>query len=85
MLGLPCRTTEEGVQSLIKAIVDLERSMNMVKSIKDCGVDEKDFMDNLDDLADEAHSDQCTPANPRYPLVSELKELYIKAYYGEEK
>ena len=42
-------------------------------------------MDSLDDLADEAHEDQCTPANPRYPLISELKELYIKAYYGEEK
>ena len=41
-------------------------------------------MDALDELADEAHADQCTPANPRYPLISELKELYIKAYYGKE-
>ena len=85
MLGLPCSTTEEGVQSLIKAIRDLEASVNEVRSVKECGIDEKVYMDSLDDLADEAHEDQCTPANPRYPLISELKELYIKAYYGEEK
>ncbi len=84
MLGLPCSTTEEGVQSLIKAIRDLEASVNEVRSVKDCGVDEKTYMDVLDELADEAHADQCTPANPRYPLISELKELYIKAYYGKE-
>ncbi len=84
MLGLPCSTTEEGVQSLIKAIRDLEASVNEVRSVKDCGVDEKTYMDALDELADEAHADQCTPANPRYPLISELKELYIKAYYGKE-
>ena len=85
MLGLPCSTTEEGVQSLIKAVRDLEASVNEVRSVKECGIDEKVYMDSLDDLADEAHEDQCTPANPRYPLISELKELYIKAYYGEEK
>lgn len=85
MLGLPCSTTEEGVQSLIKAIKEMQVSMNMVTSIKECGIDEKVFMDSLDDLADEAHEDQCTPANPRYPLISELKDLYVKAYYGFEK
>ena len=83
MLGLPCKTTEEGVQSLVKAIIDLEHSLNECMSIKDFGVDEKTFMDSLDDLADEAHEDQCTPANPRYPLISELKDLYTQAYYGE--
>ncbi len=83
MLGLPCKTTEEGVQSLVKAIIDLEHSLNECMSIKDFGVDEKTFMDSLDELADEAHEDQCTPANPRYPLISELKDLYTQAYYGE--
>ena len=83
VLGLPCSTPEEGVQSLIKAICELEDSVNEVRTVKDCGVDEKSYLDTLDELADEAHADQCTPANPRYPLVSELKELYKKAYYGE--
>ncbi|MEG2597250.1 MAG: iron-containing alcohol dehydrogenase, partial [Oscillospiraceae bacterium] len=84
MLGLPCSTTEEGVKSLVKAIRDLERSVNEVKSVQDCGIDETVYLNALDELADEAHEDQCTPANPRYPLISELKELYIKSYYGEE-
>ena len=52
--------------------------------MKDCGIDEATYMAALDDLADEAHEDQCTPANPRYPLISELKEIYVKAYYGED-
>ena len=84
MLGLPCSTTEEGVQSLIKAIKDLQDSMNVARSIKSQGVDEKTFMDNLDAVADEAHADQCTPANPRYPLISELKAILVDAYYGPE-
>ncbi|MDD6033926.1 MAG: bifunctional acetaldehyde-CoA/alcohol dehydrogenase [Oscillospiraceae bacterium] len=84
MLGLPCSTTEEGVQSLIKAIKDLQASMNVARSIKSQGVDEKTFMDNLDAVADEAHADQCTPANPRYPLISELKAILVDAYYGPE-
>lgn len=83
VLGLPCATPEEGVKSLIKAICELEDSVNEVRSVKACGIDEKEYLDALDELADEAHADQCTPANPRYPLVSELKELYKKAYYGE--
>lgn len=84
MLGLPCSTTEEGVKSLIKAIIDLQNSMNVARSIKSQGVDEKVFMENLDAVADEAHADQCTPANPRYPLISELKEILVQAYYGPE-
>jgi acetaldehyde dehydrogenase/alcohol dehydrogenase len=84
MLGLPCSTTEEGVQSLIKAIIDLQNSMNVPRSIKSQGIDEKTFMDNLDAVADEAHADQCTPSNPRYPLISELKEILVDAYHGPE-
>jgi len=82
MLGLPCSTTEEGVQSLIKAIIDLQNSMNVPRSIKSQNIDEKTFMDNLDAVADEAHADQCTPSNPRYPLISELKDILVEAYYG---
>ena len=67
----------------MKAVRYLEASVIEVSSVKDCGVDETAYMDILDELADEAHADQCTPSNPRYPLVSELKELYIKAYYGK--
>lgn len=81
-LGLPCSTTEEGVKSLVGAIKDLTKLLNIPASIKDCGIDEKAFMDNVDTLADKAFSDQCTTANPRYPLVSELAEIYKKSYYG---
>lgn len=52
-------------------------------SIRECGVDEKAFMDALPGLSERAFEDQCTTANPRYPLVSELAEIYRKAYYGE--
>ena len=83
-LGLPCSTTQEGVASLIKAITDLQDSMNVPRSIQSQGVDEKTFLANLDEVADEAHADQCTPANPRYPLISELKEILLQAYYGPE-
>ncbi len=82
-LGLPCSTTEEGVKSLIKAIKDLNKSLNLPTSVKDCGVDEKVFMDNIIPLSEKAFEDQCTTANPRYPLVSEISELYKKCYYGK--
>ena len=51
--------------------------------LKDYGVDEKDFLDRLDDMVEQAFDDQCTGANPRYPLMSEIKEMYLKAYYGK--
>ncbi len=82
-LGLPASTTEEGVQSLIKAIRDLMKEVNMVMSIQECGVDEKTFMAGVSQLADRAFEDQCTTANPRLPLVSEIAEIYKKAYYGK--
>lgn len=82
-LGLPASTTEEGVKSLIKAIKDLNKTLNEPTSIKETGVDEKAFMDYLPTLADRAFEDQCTVANPRYPLVSEIEELYKRAYYGK--
>jgi acetaldehyde dehydrogenase/alcohol dehydrogenase len=81
-LRLPCSTAEEGVECLVSAVVELMKKLNMPLSIKDCGVSEEQFLQALDELADKAFEDQCTTANPRMPLVSELKEIYIHAYRG---
>ena len=84
-LGLPAKTTEEGVKSLVKAIRDLMKETERPMSIKDCGIDENVFKSKVEELSYKAFEDQCTTANPRYPLVSEIQDLYMKAYYGEEK
>ena len=84
-LGLPAKTTEEGVKSLVKAIRDLMKETERPMSIKECGIDENVFKSKVEELSYKAFEDQCTTANPRYPLVSEIQELYMKAYYGEEK
>lgn len=83
-LGIAGKTTEESVKNLVGAIIDLRRRVGIVDSIKECNVDEKIFFDKLSALSDYAHSDQCTTANPRYPLVSEIEEIYTAAYYGED-
>ncbi len=80
MLGLPAKTTEQGVQSLIKAVKDLNKEVGIPENISQCGVDEKAYMSKIHMLALKAFEDQCTTANPRYPLVHELEELYKKAY-----
>ena len=67
----------------MQAIRDLEREVGAPASIQECGIDEKLFFDNLQRLSENAHEDQCTTANPRYPLISEIAELYTKAYYGK--
>ena len=82
-IGLGGNTDEESVDKLIEAVRNLMRDLNMPMSIRDCGVEEEVFMANIDRLAENAHDDQCTGANPRYPLVEEIKEIYRKAYYGE--
>ena len=82
-VGLGGNTDEESVDKLIEAIRNLMKDLNMPMSIKDCGVEEEVFMAKLDELSEHAHDDQCTGANPRYPLVEEIKEIYRKAYYGE--
>ena len=82
-LGLGGKTTEEGVQNLIGAIRDLQKQLGLPTSIKECGIDEKEFFAKLENLSYNAHDDQCTTANPRYPLVKEIEEIYRKAYYGE--
>lgn len=82
-LGLPASTPEEGVKSLANAVRNLIKELNMPATIKDCGVEESAFLQKVEYLADRAFEDQCTTANPRLPLVSELVEIYKKAYYGK--
>ena len=81
-LGLGGSNDDEKVQLLIKAVDELMDKIELPKSIKDFGVDEKTFMDNLDELVELAFDDQCTGANPAYPLMSDIKQIYIDAYYG---
>jgi len=82
-LGLGGKTDDEKVDNLINAIEELKLELDIPASIKQCGVDEKAFLEKLDRLSEQAFDDQCTGANPRYPLISEIKEIYLKAYYGK--
>ncbi len=84
-LGLGGNTNEEKLENLIKAINDLKAKVGIKETIKDYGIDEKAFLDNLDEMVEQAFDDQCTGANPRYPLMSEIKQMYLNAYYGEHK
>ena len=81
-LGLGGKNDDEKVELLIKAVDDLMKKINLPNSIKDFGVDEKTFMDNLDELVELAFDDQCTGANPVYPLMSDIKKIYIDAFNG---
>lgn len=81
-LDLPASTTQEGVESLIKAIYDLAKEMNIPMSIKENNVDKKEFESVVDDMAERAFGDQCTTANPKMPLVKELAEVYRAAFKG---
>jgi len=83
-LGLPARTPEEGVRSLVKAVQQLCREVEIPKSFKEYGIDEKIFLEKYEELAVKAFGDQCTTANPRLPLITELAEILKKAYYGED-
>ena len=83
-LGLGGANDEESLKNLIKAINELKEKIGIKKTIKDYGIDEKDFLDRLDEMSEQAFDDQCTGANPRYPLISEIKDMYLKAYYGKE-
>ena len=82
-LGLGGTTDNEKLENLIKAINELKAAVGIKETIKDYGIDEKAFLDNLDEMVEQAFDDQCTGANPRYPLMSELKEMYLNAYYGK--
>lgn len=81
-LNLGGTTQEEQVDALIAAVIDLMKKINMPLSIRELGIDEKEFMSKVPKLAERAFEDQCTTSNPRYPLVSELEEIYRQAYYG---
>lgn len=82
-LGLGGKNDDEKVDLLINAITDLKKALNIPLSIKDAGVSEKDFNKKLEELVELAFDDQCTGANPSYPLMSELKDIYIKAFKGQ--
>lgn len=83
-LNLGGKTDEDKLENLIKAINDLKKKIGIKDTIKDYDVDEKKFLDTLDEMVEQAFDDQCTGANPRYPLMSEIKEMYLKAYYGKD-
>ena len=82
--GLKAKTVEEGISSLIEKIKEMNEHMNIPKSFKDAGIDEQEFLSKVDMLADRAFEDQCTTANPRVPLVSEIKQILLDSYYGNE-
>ncbi|MNZ94332.1 Aldehyde-alcohol dehydrogenase [compost metagenome] len=82
ILGLPARTTEEGVNSLIDAIRKLNQKLEIPASFSELGIDPQRFEGKVEELADRAFEDQCTTANPRMPLVTELVEVYRNAFYG---
>jgi len=81
-LGLGGNTDAEKTENLIRAINELKAQVGIKDTIRDYGVDEADFLARLDDMVEQAFDDQCTGANPRYPLMSELKQMYLNAYYG---
>jgi len=83
-LRLGGKTCDEEVQALIMAVRELMKQLDMPMSIRECGVDEEDFLSKVSELAEHAFEDQCTTANPRYPLIKDLEAIYRKAYYGEE-
>jgi acetaldehyde dehydrogenase/alcohol dehydrogenase len=73
----------ERLENLIAAVEGLKRQVGIGKTIRDYGIAEKDFLARLDEMSEAAFDDQCTGANPRYPLISEIKQMYLDAYYGE--
>ena len=82
-MGWKAHTNKEGVESLIEEIAKLEERLGVPKSLKEAGIPEEAFLEKLDYLADKAFEDQCTTANPRVPLIEELKQILLDAYYGK--
>ncbi len=82
-LGIKGKTNEDKLENLIKALDELKEKVGIKATIKDYGIDETEFLSKLDDMVEQAFDDQCTGANPRYPLMSEIKEMYLNAYYGK--
>lgn len=82
-LGIQGKNDEEKFENLLKSVEDLKAKVGIKKTIAEYGIDEKYFLDNLDKMVEDAFDDQCTGANPRYPLMKEMKEIYLKVYYGK--
>lgn len=82
-LGIDGKNDKEKLENLIKAVDELKAKVGIKKTIKEYGVDENEFLERLDDMVEQAFDDQCTGANPRYPLMSEIKQMYLNAYYGK--
>ena len=84
-LGFGGKDDKESVENLINGINDLKAKIGIKDTIADYGVSEEDFLGSLDEMTEQAFDDQCTGANPRYPLMSEIKQMYLNAYYGNNK
>ncbi len=84
-LGLAGKTDQEKVDNLIAKINELKEQIGIKSTIKDYGINEQEFLDKLDEMTEQAFDDQCTGANPRYPLMSEIKQMFLNAYYGGKK
>lgn len=84
-LGVKGKNDTEKLEGLIKKIDELKDYIGIKKTIRDYVPDEEDFLNRLDDMVEQAFDDQCTGANPRYPLMSEIKQMYLNAYYGKEE
>ena len=82
-LGLGGKSDEEKLENLIKAINELKERVGIKKTIADYGIEEEAFLASIDEMVEQAFDDQCTGANPRYPLMSEIKQMYLNAYYGK--
>ena len=83
-VGLTGKDDQEVFEKLLEKLEELKKAIGIKPTIRDYGVDEKYFLETLDEMTEQAFNDQCTGANPRYPLMSELKEIYLTAYYGKE-
>ena len=82
-LGIKGKNDAEKLKNLIKALDELKEKVGIKKTIKEYGIDEEKFLSTLDEMVEQAFDDQCTGANPRYPLMSEIKQMYLNAYYGK--
>ena len=81
-LGITGNDDNEKLYRLLDKITELKDRIGIKRTIRDYGISEEDFMKNLDEMSEQAFDDQCTGANPRYPLISEIKDIYLKVYYG---
>ena len=82
--GMKGKNDQETFDNFIKAAEDLKAAIDIPASIHDYGIDEKAFMDGLDEMSENAFNDECTGANPVYPLISEIREIYLRAYWGKD-